>query len=117
MVSDLQGEQAMPLHGTAGRHIRAYAQEHQAALTGANRFLGGWADTDVRPSQAVLDRSTHYPETPLGQSQSYVKMVTNAQKSRYNVGKDRVESNPAIPGDQPRDLGKIMRRMKGENVP
>lgn len=106
----------MPLHGTAGRHIRGYAQEHETALTGSNRYLGGWADTDVRPHTAYLDRSTHYPGTSLGHAQAYVKMAANFQKSLFNAGTKDIEPNPAMPQDQPRDLRKSMRRIQGLNV-
>lgn len=117
MVSDLQGERSLPLRSTTGQDIAAYAgQKKGKRLTGPRRFLGGWADKDATPQRAVLDRSTHYPDTPLGDARSYVRMVKNAQKSRYVVHTEDVEPNPAMPQDQPRDLDKVMRRLKGENV-
>lgn len=113
MVSDVEGEKSRPLKTTRGRHIQAYAEEHKAKLKGANRFLGGWAERDVKPQQAVLDRSTRYPETPLGHGQAYVNMVSNVQRSAYHVSKDAYIANPAYEADPV----KRMRRMQGRNVP
>jgi hypothetical protein len=117
MVSDLQGERSMPLRGTTGAHIQAYAEENKGKrLRGPNRYLGGWAQRDVRPQQAVLDRSTRYPDTPLGRSKGYVRMVANVQKAAYDVGKDSYIQNPARQGTADVGIEKIMRRMRGENV-
>lgn len=117
MVSDLRGERSKPLRHLTGKDIQDYAMQKGAKrLSGPHRYLGGWADRDVSPHTAYLDRSTHYPETDWGKSKAYVRMVANAQKSAYHVGQDAIIPNPAIPQDKPRDLGKIMRRMQGQNV-
>lgn len=114
MVSDLVGEKSRPLRGTTGAHIQAYAAQNKGKrLRGPNRFLGGWADQDVKPAQAVLDRSTRYPDTPLGRSKGYVRMVANVQKAAYDVGKDAYIANPA---HQP-DPVKWAKRIRGQNVP
>jgi hypothetical protein len=113
MVSDMRGEQSHPLHGVTSQHIQDYAQQKGGKrLTGPHRFLGGWADKDVQPHQAVLDRSTRYPETPLGGSQAYVKMVANRQKAAYHVSKDSYIDNPAHEPDKV----KWARRIQGQNV-
>jgi hypothetical protein len=116
MVSDPQGEEKRPLSATRGKHIEAYARQHEQALQGPGRYLGGWADKDVAPHQAYLDRSTRYPESKLGRSQGFVNMVANFQKSMYHIDQDATVPNPAQPQDKPVDLAKSMRRMRGENV-
>jgi hypothetical protein len=113
VVSDLQGERSRPLRSTRGRHIEAYAREHEAALTGPERYLGGWARRHVRPQEAVLDRSTRYPETALGHSRAYVGMVANRQESMYQVSNRDYPENPAYE----KDPVKWMRRIQGRNVP
>lgn len=113
MVSDLQGERSHPLGEVTGQHIQAYAEENKGRrLRGQQRYLGGWADRDVSPHQAVLDRSTRHPDTPLGRSRGYVRMVANFQKAAYDVGKDSYINNPAHMDDP----AKRMARIQGKNV-
>ena len=113
MVSDLKGERSRPLRGTTGQHIQEYAEENKGKrLRGQQRYLGGWADRDATPHQAVLDRSTRHPDTPLGRSRGYVRMVANFQKSAYDVGKDSYINNPAHMDDP----AKRMARIQGKNV-
>jgi hypothetical protein len=116
VVADLQGERKMPLRGTTGRDIQAYAETKGGKrLTGPHRYLGGWADKGAKPQQAVLDRSTHYPETPWGQSKSYVRMVANFQKAAYHVTSATSGTDIDNPAHMD-DPVKRMRRFRGENV-
>ena len=118
MVSDLRGERSQPLARTSGADIQSFAEENKGKrLRGPNRYLGGWADTEQKPSMAYIDRSTRYPNTPHGRARGYVRMVANFQKSAYDVGKGSLIPNPALPQDQPRNLERSMRRMQGQNVP
>jgi hypothetical protein len=117
MVSDLRGEHSQPLSTIGGRDIQSFAEQGKGKrLRGPNRYLGGWADTEQKPSMAYIDRSTRYGDNPLGQSQAYVRMVANQQKSAFDIGRGALIPNPAHPQDQPRNLQRSMRRMRGENV-
>jgi hypothetical protein len=112
MVSDLRGEKKMPLSEVQGSDIESYARQKKGKrLMGPHRFLGGWANQE--DANAYLDRSTHYPDTPWGQSKAYVRMVSNNQKAAFDVGRSREIPNPAYEGD----VRKRMARMQGQNVP
>jgi hypothetical protein len=116
MVADFGAERTRPLQTTRGHHIEAYARQHERALTGPNRYLGGWADTGVQPHEAALDRSTLYPETPVGHAQGYTNMVANFQKALYHVTTGKDITNPAQPQEGKVDALRSLRRMRGENV-
>jgi hypothetical protein len=115
MVSDPpeQSEQRTSLQETHGPEIGAYARKHEQALQGPERHLGGWVKEDTKPKQAVLDRSTRYPETPLGESQAYVHTVANRQEAAWHLGRSEPIDNPAYEADPKRWI----RRIQGQNVP
>lgn len=65
---------------SSGGDIKAYATEHQAALSPEHRYLGGWNDT--------LDVSDAFPRSAAGTTMAVIQGIARGEDSVGAVGHD-----------------------------